>query len=138
MTVVRAFSPGDEVFALLPIRGSPFEAKYLGPYTVNRQVSDTNYVASTPERRRKTQLYHVNLLKPYFSSSLQGKGAVLKPVGFAAGLATPEISQVATEDGVCGSDDAVLHARLDKSVMLAGLDSLLGHLDVEQLGQLKR
>ena len=135
--VVRVFSPGDQVLALLPIRGSPFEAKYLGPYTVNRQVSDTNYVVSTPERRRKTQLCHVNLLKPYFSSSLQGKEAVLKPVGFAVGLATPEISQVTNGDGVCGPNDAVLHARLDNSVMLAGLDSLLGHLDVEQRGQLK-
>ena len=34
-------------------------------------------------------------------------------------------------------DDAVLHVRLDNSEMLAGLDSLLGHLDVEQRGQLK-
>ena len=106
---VRAFSPGDQVLALLPIAGSPFEAKYLGPYTVIRQVSEVNYVVSTPERRRKTQLCHINLLKPYFpsSSQMQGKEARLKPVGLAVGSDAPDITQVVAEDGVGGPDDAV-------------------------------
>ena len=112
--VVRAFRPGDQVLALRSIPGSIFED--LALYNINRRVSETNYVLSTPERRRKSQLCHVcHLLKPYFSSSLQGKEAVLKPVGFSVGVATPNMSLVATEDGVCRPDDAVLHARLDNS-----------------------
>ncbi|KAK0137942.1 hypothetical protein N1851_025818 [Merluccius polli] len=69
-TEVRDFSPGDQVVALLPIPGSPFGAKYSGPYTVRLKVSENNYVVATPERRRSTQLCHVNLLKPYFLSQL--------------------------------------------------------------------
>ena len=65
----RVFSPGDQVLALLPIAGSPFLAKNAGPYTVVRQVSDLNYLVSTPDRRRNTQLCHINLLKPYYSRS---------------------------------------------------------------------
>ncbi|CAI5669135.1 unnamed protein product [Oreochromis niloticus] len=30
-----------------------------------RKVSETDYVLSTPERRRKTRLCHINMLKPY-------------------------------------------------------------------------
>lgn len=65
----RVFSPGDQVVALLPIPGSPFGAKYSGPYSVVRQVSETNYVVVTPDRRWATQLCHINLLKPYYASS---------------------------------------------------------------------
>ncbi|CAI5682996.1 unnamed protein product [Oreochromis niloticus] len=36
-----------------------------GPYVIVRKVSDTNYILNTPERRRKTRLCHVNMLKPY-------------------------------------------------------------------------
>ncbi len=63
---VRVFQPGDQVLALVPVVGSPFQAKFVGPYTVLRQVSDLNYLIETPERRKKTGVCHVNLLKPYF------------------------------------------------------------------------
>lgn len=65
----RVFSPGDQVVALLPIPGSPFGAKYSGPYSVFCQVSETNYVVATPDRMRATELCHINLLKPYYASS---------------------------------------------------------------------
>lgn len=34
----RQFSEGDQVLALLPVVGSPFQAKFVGPYTVVRQL----------------------------------------------------------------------------------------------------
>ena len=37
----RSFEPGDSVLALLPIPGSPLQARYFGPYTVDK--SDLNY-----------------------------------------------------------------------------------------------
>ncbi len=33
---------------------------------VKRRLSDENYMVATPHRRKSTQLYHVNLLKPYY------------------------------------------------------------------------
>lgn len=61
------FSPSDHVLALLPIVTSPFQAKFTGPFTVLRQISEQNYL-SLPKCRKSTQLCHVNLLKHYFEN----------------------------------------------------------------------
>ena len=63
-TEQREFSPGDQVLALMPIVGSPFQARYTGPYTVIEKLSDLNYFIATPGRRKSKQLCHINLLKP--------------------------------------------------------------------------
>ncbi len=44
----RVFSPGDQMLALFPLPTSPFQAKFTSPHTVLKQVSDQNYVISTP------------------------------------------------------------------------------------------
>ncbi len=36
----RTFSPGDQVLALFPVVSSPFQAKFAGPYSIVKQVSD--------------------------------------------------------------------------------------------------
>ena len=51
--------------------GSPFQAKFVGPYTVVRQLSEQNYLIETPDRRKRNQLCHINLLKPYVRASSQ-------------------------------------------------------------------
>ena len=61
----RKFMPGDRVLALLPIPGKPLQARYYGPYTVDKQISDVNYIVNTPGRRKQKQLCHVNMLKQY-------------------------------------------------------------------------
>lgn len=43
----------------------------MAPYTVLKQVSDQNYIISTPEHRKSMQLCHVNLLKPYYAHTPQ-------------------------------------------------------------------
>ena len=61
----RSFNPGDTVLALLPIPGRPLQARYFGPYTVDKKVSDLNYVINTPGRRKQKQMCHINMLKKY-------------------------------------------------------------------------
>ena len=68
---IHQFSPGDQVLVLLPLVGSPFQAKFHGPFTVLRQISEQNYLLSTPKRKRNTQFCHVNLLKPYYTRGSQ-------------------------------------------------------------------
>ena len=41
------------------------QAKYSGPYKVVKKISDTNYLVRTPDRRKETQVGHVNMLKAY-------------------------------------------------------------------------
>ena len=62
----REFKPGDKVLVLLPISGHPLRARYYGPCTIESKLSEENYVVKTPNRRRQTQLCHINMLKPYY------------------------------------------------------------------------
>ena len=61
----RCFEPGDRVFVLFPVVGNPLQAKYSGPYKVVKKISDTNYLVKTPDRRKETQVCHINMLKAY-------------------------------------------------------------------------
>ena len=64
-SVTRKFQPGDKVLAFLPVSGKPLQARYSGPYVVEKKESELNYVIVTPDRCKHTQLCHVNMLKPY-------------------------------------------------------------------------
>ena len=63
----RSFQPGDQVLALLPVNGKPLQPRYFGPYIVKEKVSDLNYILSTPDRRKNTQLCHINMSKSYIN-----------------------------------------------------------------------
>ncbi|KAL2095743.1 hypothetical protein ACEWY4_007891 [Coilia grayii] len=136
--VERVFNTGDQVLALLPVPGSPFCAKFSGPYIVVRQVTDLDYLLSTPDRRRATQLCHVNILKPYYAPALKTDvgGESTKAVGLAVVSEVGAESQdvVAPEDAF--PSGAVL-PRLRNSEMLLKLDRLFRHLPSEQQGHLK-
>lgn len=142
----RVFCPGDLVLALLPMANSPFLAKYTGPYTVLRQVSELNYLLSTPHRKRPTQLCHVNLLKPYYTrSSVSGAAETDDPVAsvsLASAVENPEASSylVAAGSGedVVGPDDCVLFPRLKNSEKLAELDTLFKHLSSDRASEMQK
>lgn len=136
----RVFLPGDQVFALLPIVSSPFQAKFSGPYSVVKKVSDQNYVIATPNLRSSTQLCHINLLKPYYSREQQTVDQEAQVSGaHPACLAVPVSPHaVAGQEGedVSGPDEAVLYGRLKNSETLQNLDGLFSHLDVPKRQQL--
>lgn len=120
----REFSPGDQVLALMPIVGSPFQAKYTGPYTVIEKITDLNYFIATPGRRKSKQLCHVNLLKPFYS---RGMGSGQTEEGVCPALAVGSMALI-HEDGVPEPDDSLLCGRLKNSESLSNLDRLLSHL----------
>ncbi len=66
-TVQCSFEPGDQVLVLLPLPGSTLHAKFAGPYGIEEKLSETDYVVKTPDRKRKTRVCHVNMLKLYVS-----------------------------------------------------------------------
>ena len=41
-TKERSFKSGDKVIALFAIPGRPLQARYFGPYTVEKKASDLN------------------------------------------------------------------------------------------------
>lgn len=64
---LREFQVGDQVLALLPLPVNPFQAKFTAPYSVVKRLSDNNYLLNTPDRRKKVQVCHSNLLKLYIA-----------------------------------------------------------------------
>ncbi|KAG8187741.1 hypothetical protein JTE90_015611 [Oedothorax gibbosus] len=64
-SVNRKFRPGDRVLVLAASRPNKLAVQWVGPGTIESQLSDTNYVVKLPGRTEKNHIYHVNLLKPY-------------------------------------------------------------------------
>ena len=45
----RSFEVDDEVLALLPIPGCPLQARYSGPFVVDKKLNEVDYVIATLE-----------------------------------------------------------------------------------------
>lgn len=94
----RTFLPGDQVFVLLPVTGSPFKARCCGPHTVTEKLSDQNDIIATPGRRTGKHLSHVNLLKPYFFHAEVGGGQEAGTPGASSACVTMSgFSHIGTE-----------------------------------------
>ncbi|XP_027894500.1 uncharacterized protein LOC114157600 [Xiphophorus couchianus] len=138
----RCFSPGDRVLALLPVVSSPFQAKFTGPFTVLRKLSDQNYLLSTPRRRKSTQLCHVNLLKPYYTRDSQvsaSKGVeaqVDRTVSVVTTVGGLGFLSALDNDEVISPHESLLTGRLNNSDALRNLDSLFAHLSQEGVAEL--
>ena len=50
---------------LLPSSSNALEAKWQGPFKVNRKVGPVDYEIETNHKGRKLKVYHVNLLKGF-------------------------------------------------------------------------
>ena len=127
-SVSRTFKPGDKVLALLPVPGRPLQARYFGPYIVDKKMSDLNYVLQTPDRRKQKQLCHINMLKPYYTR----KGDNVKPV--------QTIVTDPTENDCNFDENFDVHsgtAKLNNSEILRNIDSKLAHLTQSQQQDLK-
>ena len=134
----RVFSPGDQILALLPLQGAPFKARFSGPYTVVRKVTELDYLVATPDRKKSSQLCHVNMLKPYYTQSCKSEPADGKVSAVLAVDVVPRAPpQVAVGEDEGAPDDAVLMPRLKNSEMLKDLNALLIHVSSEQREELK-
>ena len=128
----RNFEPGDKVLALLPIPGKPLQARYYGPYTVHKKLSDVNYIVNTPGRRKQKQLCHINMLKRYIDrdSSVILSVNLVNPV-------PQEQNQMDSEDmNFVKSDPS--SSKLQNSDILKNLDQKLSHLDSDKRLELKQ
>ncbi|KAJ8346701.1 hypothetical protein SKAU_G00281020 [Synaphobranchus kaupii] len=114
--VQRSFVPGDKVLVLTPVGRERFGARFSGPYMVVRKVGACNYVISTPERRQKTRLCHINLLKLYVERD------TANPVGCI--VVVP--SDREREEGFLAPEP--VGARLDNSRACEQLQEQLKHL----------
>ncbi|CAM4678617.1 unnamed protein product [Leuciscus chuanchicus] len=143
-SVKRSFHPGDSVLALLPTPGSVFQAKFNGPYIVKKKVSDTNYIINTPDRRRKSRLCHINMLKRYVTAQCKSETKCDKPTDetncVTASVPTSTVAMFTNytmeEDGLCSREVQISSTRLQNSAILNDLKSYLAHLGESQAKEL--
>ena len=130
----RKFKPGDKVLALLPIPGRPLQARYFGPYTIDKKTSDLNYIINTPGRRKIKQMCHVNMLKEYFDrdSSISKPITVVNTVPQESNVFEPEVNS----DFIDKSDPGP--SKLENSDILRNLNNKLSHLEPSQQEELKQ
>jgi hypothetical protein len=64
-SVKREFKVGDRVLVLATHRPNKLAVTWIGPGTIEKQLSETNYTVKMPGKTERIQVYHVNLLKPY-------------------------------------------------------------------------
>ncbi len=119
--VARSFQPGESILLLLAVPGSALKPKFSGPYTVMKKLSDTNYLIRTPDRRRKSRLVHVNMIKSY----VKDESVTVKS------SATVAFLPVADED-VFEQEFSVPSGQLSNSIILNDLDVHLSHLTPNQ------
>ena len=117
----RKFKPGDKVLALLPIPGRPLQARYFGPYTIDKKTSDLNYIINTPGRHKNKQMCHINMLKEYFDRDSS-----------ISNVFEPEVnSNFIDKSDPCPS-------KLENSDILRNLNNKLSHLEPSQQEELKQ
>jgi len=139
-TVSREFKVGDSVLVLLPVPGNPLQVTYVGPCTVLEAVDGINYVVSTPGRRKKTQLCHVNMLKAYHSrANILGKSKSDDIIPDVTLNVTSDKSYEGGEETQPEGDFEVTiqPVKLGNSQVLNDLDSKLSHLTQPQANELK-
>ena len=129
---LRTFSPGEQVLVLLPTSGNALQARYHGPYTIKRKLSDVNYLVNTPERRKKVQLCHINMLKKYHTR--ENMDSSEQSVAFVVqGVVSEKEDEKLESDAECPIPEPVgASVKMMNSEILSNLDNKLGHLSPEQ------
>ena len=61
----RVFHPGQKVLLLLPTSDCKLLTKWHGPYEISKRVGKVTYELFMPDRFKKYQTFHVNLLKEF-------------------------------------------------------------------------
>ena len=115
----------------MPIPGRPLQARYFGPYTVEKKASDLNYIITTPDRRKQRQSCHINMLKEYVDRDSSN----VAPVNVISSVPQKQSEMNCEEMNFHKTDPTC--SNLQISDILKDLDKKLSHLDQIQCDELK-
>lgn len=130
--VERSFKPGQKVLALLPVPGNTLYSRFFGPYVIEKKLNNLNYIVVTPDRRKQTQLCHINMLKPYVE---RDNNVVKEPLNVNVVISEPEDLSSEFSSSHLSPTDA---SKLTNSDVLKNLDSKLSHLEESQRQDLQK
>lgn len=116
------FKQSDKVLVFLPVPSHPLQAKYFGPYDIEKKISDLNYVICTPDQRKKKRICHINMLKKYIE---RNNGATAKPVSTLTNINTTNQFEHCLDNNkdICSKEkDIVYGLHLKISEILSNLN----------------
>ncbi|XP_059847699.1 trimeric intracellular cation channel type A isoform X1 [Hypanus sabinus] len=129
---MRMFKPGDKVLVLFPVQTNPLQAIFHGPYEIMSKINYVDYVIRTPDRRRPTQLCHINMIKPYYEKKSDTVTVVVNDNEF-------DLTRNMIDDSSeFHSKSNIVSVRLPNSTILENIDEKLAHLQPEQKQQMKK
>lgn len=110
------------------------QARFSGPYQIEKKLNDTNYAVSTPDRKRKSHVCHINMLKAYISrDGVKFQPDPVDPLPVAASNAVNSSPVYSPElDGLCSKDAIASCGTLPNSAILSNLQSHLSYLPAAQ------
>ena len=126
---MRKFKPGDKVLVLFPLQTNPLQARFHGPYEVEKRIGDLDYLVRTPDRRKKSQLCHINMLKAYVERG-QPQVAAVGPV-----VEDTKLTEYVEEPRV--TKDVKSMCKLSNSEVLERIDEKFTHLKEEEKETMK-
>ncbi|KAJ8040186.1 hypothetical protein HOLleu_14412 [Holothuria leucospilota] len=143
-TVKREFKPGDKVLVFLPVSGQPLQARFQGPYVIERKVSDTDYVILTPDKRKSKRVCHINMMKRYYEredcdiskdESVHDVNSNTNDAGDQVCIinADHELSN----DEIKANNVPDMCIKLQNSDVLKNLNQKLSHLDHKEKSEMK-
>jgi len=81
-TKARSFEEYESVLLLVPDSHSKLEARYSGPFIIEKKISLVTYQISSPSRSRKSKIVHVNLLKSWTTPTATALAVSIIPDGW--------------------------------------------------------
>lgn len=112
--------------------GNTLYSRFFGPYVIEKKLNNLNYIVVTPDRRKQTQLCHINMLKPYVE---RDNNVVKEPLNINVVISEPEDLSSEFSSSHLSPTDA---SKLTNSDVLKNLDSKLSHLEESQRQDLQK
>ncbi|XP_076864257.1 uncharacterized protein LOC143516498 [Brachyhypopomus gauderio] len=66
----RGLVPGEKAIILLPTSDTSLLAKWQGPYEVIQRIGQTSYELLLPDKKKKKQVFHINMLRAWRESKM--------------------------------------------------------------------
>ncbi|KAJ8038116.1 hypothetical protein HOLleu_19101 [Holothuria leucospilota] len=143
-TVKREFKPGDKVLVFLPVSGQPLQARFQGPYVIERKVSDTDYVILTPDKRKSKRVCHINMMKRYYEREDCdiSKDESVHDVNCNTNDTDDQVCIINADyelsnDEIKANNVPDMCIKLQNSDVLKNLDQKLSHLDHKEKSEMK-
>ncbi len=126
----RSFQIGNQVLALLPFSGHsrPFQAKFTGPYMIAKCYPNNYYLLNTSDHRKKVQVCHVNLLKPYMTPVSSLPLNVVTTDIIDSGVSETSVGMADVLEEKNSPSRSIVEGSLKNSEVLSNLAYHLSHL----------